>query len=164
MKTIAIGFLILSSVMLALATPQTNTGRLVGTVLRRWGAVVPGASISVLDNRTNKERTAVSDEAGSFIVPLLDIGQYTVTVKSPGFKTFTSKDVNIQIGLDSAIPVRLEVGGVEVEVQVSASSPLVNTTSSETQHHDQHEPDSEPADKWQESFAAHYDDSRIVFE
>src|ERR1700756_1596711 len=79
------------------AFSQSNTGRMVGTVYDPSGAVVPGAAVVVTDNATKRARNAVSDEAGSFLIPLLDIGTYTVTVTAAGFKTFTASSVTIEV-------------------------------------------------------------------
>src|SRR5206468_5137467 len=110
---------------------QTNTGRLVGTVYDATGAVVPGAGVVVTDNKTKRERTATSDEGGSFIAPFLDIGDYTVTVTAPGFKTFTAGNVVIAVGRDFPLTVRLEVGAAAAAVEVIAGPALVNATSAE---------------------------------
>jgi hypothetical protein len=113
------------------AFSQSNTGRMVGTVYDGSGAVVPGAAIVVMDNATKRQRNAVSDEAGSFLIPLLDIGTYTVTVTAPGFKTFTASDVTIEVGREYPLTARLELGTREASVSVTEGVALINTVTAE---------------------------------
>lgn len=110
---------------------QTNTGRLLGTVYDAAGAVVPGAAVVVTDTLTNKERTLISDETGSFITPLLDVGTYTVKVSKEGFKTYTATDVVIQVGREYPLRIQLEVGAPSTVVVVSEGISLVTATSGE---------------------------------
>ena len=124
--------LVLMALMVSLpGWAQTNTGRLVGTVYDAAEAVVPGAAIVVTDTLTNKERTLTSDETGSFITPLLDIGTYTVKVSKEGFKTYTATDVVIQVGREYALRIQLEVGAPSTVVEVSEGISLVTATSGE---------------------------------
>lgn len=61
------------------AFAQSNTGRLVGIVADASG-VVPGASVVITDSKTGKKRELVASDDGSFTIPQLDPGSYTVTV------------------------------------------------------------------------------------
>ncbi len=114
-----------------LVSAQTNTGRLLGSVVDAQGGVIPGASITLTDNQTKRERQLVTDEAGNFLVPQLDPGSYTVTTTQPGFKTSTISNVVIEIGREYTLKIKLEVGGVETVVQVTAGAALVNAASGE---------------------------------
>src|SRR5262249_25635372 len=69
----------LSIVCAVTALAQSNTGRLVGTVSDASG-VLPGASVVVTDKNTGRERTVVTSGDGSFAVPQLDAGAYTVKI------------------------------------------------------------------------------------
>jgi hypothetical protein len=128
---LAIPFLVTALLFPIAGLAQTNTGRLVGTVYDQAGAVVPGAAIVVTDARTNKERSSVSDESGSFTIPLLDVGTYTVKVTKEGFKTYTSTDVVIQVGREYPLRVVLEVGAPTTVVEVSEGIQQVTATSGE---------------------------------
>src|SRR3712207_1142413 len=85
------GLLTVLSLLLfaAAAFAQTNTGRLVGTVSDPSG-VIPGATVVITDNQTGRERTVVASDDGSFAVPQLESGTYTVKVTAPGHKGFTA--------------------------------------------------------------------------
>ena len=65
---------------------QDTTGRIVGTVSAADGAVA-GATIVARDNQTAKERTVTASGDGTFVIPQLEFGTYTVTVTATGFKS-----------------------------------------------------------------------------
>ncbi|MBL8203671.1 MAG: TonB-dependent receptor [Blastocatellia bacterium] len=112
------------------ALAQSNTGRLVGTVSGPDG-VVPGATVVITDDKTNKEKTIVSGGDGGFIVPQLEIGTYTIKVTATGFKSFTANEVKIDIGRDYSLPVTLEVGDVQESVTITAGNDVLNATTGE---------------------------------
>jgi len=122
---------LLLSVMTGFLTAQSNTGRLIGTVIDAQGGVMPGTSITVVDNQTQRERKLVTDDSGNFILPQLDSGSYSVTATQAGFKTATIHNVVIEIGREYSLSIKLEVGGVETVVQVTAGAALVNPAGGE---------------------------------
>ncbi|HMV85803.1 MAG TPA: TonB-dependent receptor [Blastocatellia bacterium] len=109
---------------------QTNTGRLVGTIASTDG-VISGAKVTVTDDKTGKDREVTSAGDGTFIVPQLEVGTYTVKVTASGFKTFTATAVKIDIGREYSLPVALEVGRVEEAVTVTAGTDVLNATTGE---------------------------------
>lgn len=114
-----------------MALAQSNTGRLVGTVLGPDGGAISGATVVVTDNQTQKSRTFTVENNGTFTVPQLEVGIYTVKVTAQGFKTFTAEDVKIDIGREFSLPINLEVGRVEDAVTVTAGADVVNATTGE---------------------------------
>src|SRR4029453_8281052 len=89
------------------------TSSISGTVTDASGAVIPGADVTVKNNATGAEATAVTAENGTFSVPALNAGIYTVTVKLTGFKTAVLKDVVANAGVPASVRAALEVGGLE---------------------------------------------------
>ena len=59
---------------------QTTFGSITGTVVDPTGAVVPGASVSVINESTGLERKAATSAGGVFNMPSLDVGTYRVMV------------------------------------------------------------------------------------
>src|SRR4030095_16008 len=112
------------------ALGQSNTGRLVGTVADASG-VIPGATVIVTDNQTEKDRTVVTSGDGSFVIPQLDAGLYTVKVTSAGHKSFTASDVKIDIGRDYSLNPALEVGAIDENVTVVAGADVINSANGE---------------------------------
>jgi hypothetical protein len=114
----------------ALVHAQTAVdGAIGGTVLDSTGAVVAGASIAAHNNGTNAEQSAVADASGYFRILHLQPGQYDVTVTAPGFDTFKSVNLTVEVGVLTDVQAALKVGNASQTVEVSGEAPLVNTTS-----------------------------------
>lgn len=106
-------------------------GAIGGTVLDGTGAVISGASVLAVNNGTNAQQTAIADESGYFRIIHLQPGLYTVTVTAPGFSTYKSNNLTVQVGLLTDIQARLKVGSATQTVTVNDEAPLMNTTSPE---------------------------------
>ncbi|HEY8187679.1 MAG TPA: carboxypeptidase-like regulatory domain-containing protein, partial [Pyrinomonadaceae bacterium] len=109
---------------------QSSTGRLVGTVSDASG-VIPGATVVAKDDQTNKERTTTTSGDGTFSLPQLDVGTYTVTITSPGHKAFTISGVKIDTGKDYSLDPTLELGEISENVTIIAGEDIVNSTNAE---------------------------------
>ena len=110
------------------AFAQSNSGSLVGTVVDQQGSVVGGATVVVTDTGTGKERTLTTSSEGTFTVPQLEVGTYTVKVTAPGFKSFTATDLKIEVAKSYSLTAALEPGGVTENVTVVAGTDIVNST------------------------------------
>src|SRR4051812_38989616 len=121
---------IVLSVFALTAIAQSTTGRLTGTITDPSGTI-PGATIVVKDNKTQKERTVVTGDNGDFNVPQLDPGNYTVTITAPGHKTFVANDLKIDVGRDYTLNPTLEVGAITENVSVTAGADVVNSSNAE---------------------------------
>jgi Carboxypeptidase regulatory-like domain len=103
-----------------------------GTVTDSTGAVVPNASVTVVNTSTNITTKAISDSRGYFILPQLQVGgPYTVTVEAAGFESFTQSNLNLQLNDNRDIEAKLTVGASSTTVQVSASVLQVETSDSQ---------------------------------
>src|SRR5262245_18072859 len=109
------------------ASAQTTAGRLSGTISGPDG-VLPGATVSAVDNNTAKEVTATSDSDGHYLIPQLEFGTYTVTVKANGFKTYIANEVKIDVGREYSLSPTLEVGNISENVTVVAGADIVTST------------------------------------
>lgn len=110
---------------------QVSTGSLVGTVVDQNGGAVAGATVEVTDNATSKVRTVQATTDGTFTVPQLDVGTYTVKVTAQGFKAFTATELKIDVGRPYSLAVTLEPGGVNENVTVVAGADVLNATNAE---------------------------------
>lgn len=105
---------------------QLTTSTLSGTVTGPDG-LIPGATVTVKDNNTGKELTAVTNSEGGFKVPNLEVGTYTVTITATGFKTANVNEVKVEVNKDFALPVVLELGNVSEVVEVTAGAEIINS-------------------------------------
>jgi hypothetical protein len=132
MKIFAESLLRIAAVV-CLAIPglaQNNAGRLVGSVSSADG-VVKGATVVITDNQTTKQRTVVASDEGTFTIPQLEVGIYTVKVTATGFKSYAANDVKIDVGREYSLNVTLEIGNIQESVTVTAGADVVNATSGE---------------------------------
>ena len=86
------------------AQTQSTTGTIQGTVVDVNGAVVPGANVEIKNLGTNFTRTLATDEDGRFIAPLLQPGNYSVTVAKQGFATAVLPSTALTVGQAMNIP------------------------------------------------------------
>ena len=80
--------LLLSANVSGLAQSQALNGQIEGTVTDPNGAVVPNASITIVNIETGTTRTITTDDSGVYRAPLLPLGTYRVTAEAPNFKKF----------------------------------------------------------------------------
>ncbi len=131
-----VGLALLSVALLAGLLPrplaaQTVAGTILGTVTDSTGAVVAGAKVVLTNEGTQYSRTVVTDALGEYVAPQLPTGTYTVLAELTGFKATALS--NVQVGVDQRvrINVTLEVGQMTESVKIEASTPLLQTSSSE---------------------------------
>ncbi len=105
------------------------TTSLSGVVVDASGGIVPGADVAARNNATTAESRAVTGANGTFTIPALNPGVYTVTVALMGFKTAVLNAVVLNAGTPGSVRVALEVGTVAETVVVQAASEIVQTQS-----------------------------------
>jgi hypothetical protein len=125
---LAIVFVILCA---ATAAAQTTLGRVSGSVLDSSGAALPGATITLTNENTNQVQTVVAGDNGSYVFPQVAVGSYKVEFALQGFKTATYNKVTVTVGQEYSLTPRLELGAITEQVEVTAGSALVSTTTPE---------------------------------
>jgi hypothetical protein len=103
---------------------QETTGSLTGTVKDANGGAVPGATVSVIDPKTNNSvvRTATTTDDGVYSIPNLNPGTYTISVEAASFKKSVTTGVTVDGGKRREQPVTLEAGRIEESVTVTADA------------------------------------------
>jgi hypothetical protein len=105
---------------------QTTTS-LFGTISDRSGAIIPGATVTVTNTRTNQVRTSQTNADGQYRLDFLPVGEYSLEMTATGFKKFVQKGVVLEVAVTSRVDATLDVGTLTEEVAVTASAPMVNT-------------------------------------
>src|SRR5947207_1326494 len=108
------------------ASAQETRGNISGTVRDSTG-VVPGASIKVTNVNTGVSQTLTTNANGFFNAPLLNPGNYIVSVEMSNFKTLTRSGVTLSVGQQVTLDLMLEVGQVSEVVTVTGEAPLLDT-------------------------------------
>ena len=127
MKRIVFLFLVLitmSTSVFAQEFRATMTGRISDTT----GAVIPNAKITVRNMDTGVTVSTVSDKTGSYTVPFLLPGKYSVQVNATGFGPFVHDDITLLTGAKVQEDVSLKVGASVQEVHVSTDNTLIETS------------------------------------
>lgn len=103
------------------ALAQQTTSAIRGNVTTATGQLVPGARITVLDNRTGAIRELTATETGGFSLRGLPVGgPYTITVRDAR-GTRTLEDIYLNLGETANLTLELE-GQRELEVVVVTAS------------------------------------------
>ena len=105
-------FLLIIGASSGFARGQSPTATLAGTVTDQNDAVVPGVGIAVINIAQGFQRSTVTDGEGSFVVPLLPAGLYTVKAEREGFTTAEVRDVILNVNDRVALKIRLKVGSI----------------------------------------------------
>jgi hypothetical protein len=111
------------------ALSQVDRAGLVGTVADPSGRLLPQTHVTAVQSATGLRREATSSSAGTFDIPELPVGIYSITFEHDGFKTLTFVDVEQVIGRTRTLNATLQVSGGKEQVQVSASSEQMDKTS-----------------------------------
>lgn len=123
-------FAVLLATTANISFAQAEQGRIAGQVVDSTGGVVPGAVITVTNVGTNEERTATSNDEGSYVVPSLRAAIYKVTVTGQNFAPTTVTDIQLSVGQQLDLTLTLSAQGQTVTVDVIASSEAAIDTSS----------------------------------
>src|SRR4026209_2705608 len=102
------------------ASAQTDQGRIVGTVTDANGAIVPGATVLVKNERTAEERSTTTNESGYYIIASLKPSLYTVSASAQSL-TVQVTNVRVLVGQELNLSLTLQPTGVEAKVDVSAA-------------------------------------------
>src|SRR5438034_11003365 len=105
-------FLISISLLSTSLSAQTFRGTILGTVTDPQGAVVAGATVNVRNVNTGLERSTATSADGSYSVPELPIGKYTVTVSQTGFQKSVTSNVAVDVASEKRVDVSMKTGQV----------------------------------------------------
>ncbi|MCC6293456.1 MAG: TonB-dependent receptor [Bryobacterales bacterium] len=106
---------------------QTTSTTILGTVTDSTGASVQGAKITARNVGTGVNTETLTTSTGDYALPLLDIGEYEVSVEMSGFKAETKKGVRLQINEKVRVDFALQVGAQTERITVSAAATTLRT-------------------------------------
>ncbi|MGH9477471.1 MAG: carboxypeptidase regulatory-like domain-containing protein [Terriglobales bacterium] len=109
-----------------------TTSAIVGRVRDGSGAAIPGARVSVVEEATGQRRTSSTNAAGSFDVPQLLPGLYTVRAEAPGFAPQVQAHVDAGLGQKQTVNLTLSPASSNQTVEVTGVAPLINPASPNT--------------------------------
>lgn len=104
----------------------TNSGDIRGTVTDTTGAVIPGATVTVLNVNTGVSKTLVTDGAGLYDTSSIVNGTYKVTFKMAGFKELVRGPITVLVGF-TTVNGQMTIGATNEQVTVTEDVPLLQT-------------------------------------
>src|SRR5687768_8189713 len=115
----------------AWAPAQENAGALGGQIIDEQGAVIVGTTVSIFDSK-GVEKTARTNDEGSFRIDGLAAGRYTVRVAADGFAPYENSEVDISTGRRQVLNITLTVATVKGEISVNPESQLLGISPDKT--------------------------------
>ena len=109
---------------------QVDRAGLNGTVTDPSGRVLPQTHVTAVHSATGLRRETTSSSSGTYDIPELPLGNYTITFEHAGFKSITFVDVEEVVGRTRTLDATLPVSGSETQIKVSASSALIDRNTS----------------------------------
>lgn len=126
-----LGCLLATLPFTAQAQSQISTGTITGAVSDESGAVVAGAKVVIKNVARGFERTITTDAQGRYTAPLLDVGDYEITVSAAGFATTVAKGYTLVLGQTLVANITLQLAKVAQVVTVTEEAPLIETARAE---------------------------------
>ncbi len=124
---------ILPLVVLLLGSTQAQVDRagLTGTVTDGSGGAMPGVQVIAVQTSTALRRETLTSSTGSYSIPELPVGSYTVTFMHDGFAPLTYNDLLQTVGQTRKLDVTMKVAGIIGTIQVTGDvTPLEETSAS----------------------------------
>src|SRR5436305_6940240 len=131
MTTKILRFALAGALALPLLTGQSDVARIVGTVTDSSGAVIPGASVTVKNEKTGQERKVATDSGGYYIIPnLAPATTYEVRAEASSFGVARYAGMPLSVGQERVLNITLQPSTVITEVNVSGGEMTVSDVAS----------------------------------
>jgi hypothetical protein len=112
------------------AQSSVSNGVIDGQVVDGSGAVIPEAVVTLTNTSNGFKQSGLSNNDGLYSFSAVPTGVYTISVSAPGFKMVQISNVNSSVGQTNSVTVKMEIGDVTQNVQVSAAAEVLNTSDS----------------------------------
>jgi hypothetical protein len=123
-------FALIVLLLSAISAFGQGTGTIHGVITDPSAAAMAGARVTATLTGRGTTRTVTTDAQGAYVLPLLPVGSYQITIEAKGFKTFVQQGVDLTANENSRVDATLQVGSLNESVTVNAEAPLVDSRSS----------------------------------
>jgi hypothetical protein len=106
---------------------QAESGSVVGVVTDQGGAVVPRATVTLLNEGTRFTRTVNTNENGQYTAYSFPTGRITVSVEHPGFQKLVRSGIQLTAADTLTVDLRLTVGNLQETIEVTGEAPLLQS-------------------------------------
>ena len=107
---------------------QSYTGTIIGTLKDTSGAVIPRATVTIINQETGRQEVATTDLEGRYTSVPLPPGQYRAEATLQGFRGAARTDITVQVNATVVIDFTLAVGELTDQVEVRADATLLETS------------------------------------
>src|ERR1700694_1264661 len=98
-----------------------------GVVSDPTGALIPLGQIKATQTDTGQVLSTVTGADGSYVLPNLPVGPYSVEATAQGFNGYLQSGLVLQVGTNVQVNIKLQLGAVTQELRVSANAAMVET-------------------------------------
>src|ERR1700741_702035 len=125
--TLIVSVFVFSLTALSAFAQSTGSATLRGTVKDPQGAIIRGAMVTLVNERTREDSTAKSSEDGSYTFAAVAPGTYTLKAEAPGFKTSQQANLTIETSGTQGLDITMEVGQPTETVTITAGIEQLQT-------------------------------------
>ncbi len=129
----SIAFVVLAITATAPVSAQVISGDIVGTVLDKTGATVPGATVEAVNSETGVKYPTTTEPSGEYHIHNLPVGVYNITASSPNFASTTVNGFKVDLNKTSTLQITLEIKGAVTSIEVSGQAAALDTTTAQLQ-------------------------------
>src|ERR1044071_3541389 len=129
-SSLIVGVFLLLLPVVSFAQATSSTSAVTGTVTDAQGAVVTGATVTLVDTKTSQEKSTVTNDRGVYLFAQVPPGQgYKLTFAAPGLQTLELSRIALGVGTTETHNAQLTAGQVSANVVVTAEAgATLNTT------------------------------------
>src|SRR5579872_3663605 len=123
--------LLLMSLAVRPVVAQSTGGTLRGTITDPQGLPIGQVSVHLVNNQTQATITVMTEPSGIYNYPDLPVGTYSITAEKEGFQKAVQNGIQVFANQITQVNIPLQVGAVSATVEVTATTPLVQTGTSQ---------------------------------
>src|SRR3989449_6106278 len=127
----AFAFVVLTFAFPAAVAAQFDSGQISGFVRDAQQGALPGAAVTMTNERTGSKRTAITNSTGFYVIPDVPVGSYAIAIELQGFKKFAQPGIRLSAASQIAVDAELQLGSLEETVTVTAGASLIQTTTAQ---------------------------------
>lgn len=133
-KLLRLGAILLAVILVMPQMYSQTTAQLSGTVTDTTGALIPGATVTLVNEATNDTRVVTTNGAGLYTFPALLPSTYTLKVTAKNFAPKSLTGIELHAGDQRAVPAfALAAGSESQTVNVQASADIIPEDSGQRQ-------------------------------
>jgi hypothetical protein len=125
--TIYFLLVVLSATAPRLAAQAVAVAQVTGSVVDGTGSAIASAQVTMTETDKGVSRSTTTDAGGSYVLPNLPVGPYSLEIKANGFKDYVQTGIVLVVNNNVQLNATLELGSISERVEVAASAGLVET-------------------------------------